>query len=195
LVIGEFCSLLFNFSIYMKAMLKKRLGFTLIELLIVIGILGILVVAVLLTLNPAEAQRKARDADRMKDLGTLQAIVDQLVNSGTPIVGCLTSGAGCTTISAGVGSQPCAANFLGMDVCAYAQNVPLDPQNGQSRTFILGASSLTRAAVYGARVNGSSYEVAVFQESTANARNVTSDGGSGTNAAYAAEAGSDLTLL
>lgn len=64
----------------MKKIFQK--GFTFVELLIVLGILAILIATVLLTMNPAEAQRKARDAQRMKDLVTLQAIMDQAVSDG-----------------------------------------------------------------------------------------------------------------
>ena len=59
-----------------------RRGFTLIELLVVVGILAVLVVTILITLNPAEAQKKARDTKRMKDLATLQAIVLQWTQDG-----------------------------------------------------------------------------------------------------------------
>jgi prepilin-type N-terminal cleavage/methylation domain-containing protein len=48
-------------------------GFTLIELLIVIGIVVILSVAVVLTLNPAQLLRQARDATRISDLNTLKS--------------------------------------------------------------------------------------------------------------------------
>lgn len=58
--------------------LKKKLllSFTLIELLIVIGILSILVVTILITLNPGLANKKARDVKRKKDLSTLQAALE-----------------------------------------------------------------------------------------------------------------------
>lgn len=48
-------------------------GFTLIELLIVIGIIAVLSVVVLLTLNPAELLRQSRDSNRISDLGTLKS--------------------------------------------------------------------------------------------------------------------------
>ena len=47
-------------------------GFTLIEILLVIGILAILSVVVLLTLNPAELLRQSRDADRVSDFALIR---------------------------------------------------------------------------------------------------------------------------
>jgi prepilin-type N-terminal cleavage/methylation domain-containing protein len=51
----------------------KTKGFTLIELLIVVGILAILSVVVLLTLNPAQLLQQSRDATRISDLATLNS--------------------------------------------------------------------------------------------------------------------------
>jgi prepilin-type N-terminal cleavage/methylation domain-containing protein len=48
-----------------------RKGFTLIELLVVIAIIAILAVVVILTLNPAELLRQARDSNRVSDMATL----------------------------------------------------------------------------------------------------------------------------
>lgn len=48
-------------------------GFTLIELLVVIAIIAVLSVVVILTLNPAEILRQARDSNRVSDLSTLKS--------------------------------------------------------------------------------------------------------------------------
>ena len=48
-------------------------GFTLIELLVVIAIIAILAVVVVLTLNPAELLRQARDSNRVSDFATLKS--------------------------------------------------------------------------------------------------------------------------
>jgi prepilin-type N-terminal cleavage/methylation domain-containing protein len=52
---------------------KQRSGFTLIELLVVIAIIAILAVVVVLTLNPAELLRQARDSNRVSDLATIKS--------------------------------------------------------------------------------------------------------------------------
>jgi prepilin-type N-terminal cleavage/methylation domain-containing protein len=52
---------------------KNRSGFTLIELLVVIAIIAILSVVVILSLNPAELLRQARDSNRISDMATLKS--------------------------------------------------------------------------------------------------------------------------
>jgi prepilin-type N-terminal cleavage/methylation domain-containing protein len=54
---------------------KKQKGFTLIELLVVIAIIAILAVVVILTLNPAELLRQARDSSRVSDFATLKSSI------------------------------------------------------------------------------------------------------------------------
>ncbi len=53
----------------------KTKGFTLIELLVVIAIVAILAVVVILTLNPAELLRQARDSNRISDLNTMKSTI------------------------------------------------------------------------------------------------------------------------
>jgi prepilin-type N-terminal cleavage/methylation domain-containing protein len=53
--------------------IKNRSGFTLIELLVVIAIIAILSVVVILTLNPAELLRQARDSNRVSDMATIKS--------------------------------------------------------------------------------------------------------------------------
>ena len=54
---------------------KTRKGFTLIELLVVIAIIAVLSVVVILTLNPAELLRQARDSNRISDLATMKSAI------------------------------------------------------------------------------------------------------------------------
>lgn len=58
-------------------------GFTLLELLIVIAIISILFVGVVVTLNPAETLKKARDTQRVTDLSTLKTAISLYVNETT----------------------------------------------------------------------------------------------------------------
>jgi prepilin-type N-terminal cleavage/methylation domain-containing protein len=54
---------------------RHQKGFTLIELLVVIAIIAILAVVVVLTLNPAELLRQARDSNRTSDFATLKSAI------------------------------------------------------------------------------------------------------------------------
>ena len=77
---------------------STRSGFTLIELLVVIAIIAILSVVLILTLNPAELLRQARDSNRVSDLATLKSAISlYLADVSSPsIIGsnthCMTSG-------------------------------------------------------------------------------------------------------
>ncbi len=50
-------------------------GFTLVELLVVVALVAVLAVVVVLTLNPPELLRQARDAARVSDIGTLNKAI------------------------------------------------------------------------------------------------------------------------
>jgi prepilin-type N-terminal cleavage/methylation domain-containing protein len=72
---------------------KNQKGFTLIELLVVIAIIAILAVVVILTLNPAELLRQARDSNRVSDFATLKSALGLYaadVNTTTPMYGSTT---------------------------------------------------------------------------------------------------------
>ena len=101
---------------------KSAKGFTLIELLVVIAIVAILSVVVILTLNPAELLRQARDSNRLSDISTLrgaialyQADLNQVVL--TPSGGenvCYTS---TSTLTGGV--DQCGSNGTALFASAY----------------------------------------------------------------------------
>jgi prepilin-type N-terminal cleavage/methylation domain-containing protein len=158
-------------------------AFTLVELLIVIGIIGLLAVTLLVTLNPAEAQRKTRDAKRIKDASTLQAIIEQVISDGVVIpAGANTLGGTAAnpaaSSTAGATSDCGATNWFGLDVCTYAKQVPVDPLNGKTVTVVTGAATTGAVtADYRARVTAGDYEINVRQESTSNRTKVTQDGG------------------
>ncbi len=166
-------------------------AFTLVELLIVIGIIGLLAVTVLLTLNPAEAQKRTRDTKRISDAQKIQAILEQYVNDGVAVQGAWTTaitaaGAGTTSVGAGnAQSQPCATNWLGVNVCAYASSMPTDPSNNQRRTCTNSSGTAVNNCLmfYYVRFSGtnvapgSDYEIGVRQEATSNASKLSGDGG------------------
>lgn len=91
---------------------KREAGFTLLELLIVVSIIAILSVALVLVLNPAEALKKSRDAQRMSDLSTIKTALGLLLTStstpsldntfGAAASTCLSSVTGVANIAAKV---------------------------------------------------------------------------------------------
>ena len=174
-------------------MKKTNNAFTLIELLIVIGILAVLVVVVLLTINPTEVQRKARDTQRMKDVSTLQTAIQQYLDNNAPP-------AAVVNVTSAGGTTTCAANWTGLNLCNYINSVPLDPTNNTLRQAAgangAGACPATTAAqtmVYRLYISTSGdYEVNVRQESPSNCKNLVNDGG---NSNQWAELGSTNTAL
>jgi prepilin-type N-terminal cleavage/methylation domain-containing protein len=60
-------------------------GFTLIELLVVIAIVVVLSVVLVITLNPAQLLRQARDSTRISDLSTMKSALSlYLADVGSP---------------------------------------------------------------------------------------------------------------
>ncbi len=55
---------------------ESRKSFTLIELLVVLALVAILSVVVILTLNPAELLKQARDSNRLSDLSTINTALN-----------------------------------------------------------------------------------------------------------------------
>jgi prepilin-type N-terminal cleavage/methylation domain-containing protein len=55
---------------------KNRSSFTLIELLVVLALVAILSVVVVMTLNPAELLKQARDSNRLSDLATVNTALN-----------------------------------------------------------------------------------------------------------------------
>lgn len=170
-----------------KSYFKK--GFTLIELLVVVGILAVLAVAALIAINPLEAQRRSRDSARLQDLARITAAVEAASND----VGQLwaanqalqTSSA--ATPNLGVRSQNCGAtNWLGVDLCQYLKQVPLDPQNGRPISVLDGtgtAAAPGRAAILRANyaltytAASGQYRVCAYLEGATNWAILSNDGG------------------
>jgi prepilin-type N-terminal cleavage/methylation domain-containing protein len=72
--------------------MKDERGFTLIELLVVLAIVAILSVVVILTLNPTELLKQARDSNRLSDLGTLKSAISlYLADVSPPFIGTSTN--------------------------------------------------------------------------------------------------------
>jgi prepilin-type N-terminal cleavage/methylation domain-containing protein len=164
--------------------LFNRNAFTIIELLVVVGIISILAIALLVTLNPTEAQKKSRDAKRLKDASTMQAILESYIaDGGAPFCTTACTSAGGT---AAANSQPCGAtNWMSTDLCEYAQSVPSDPINQAARTCATWSGTPAVPAAdnscdlyYQVMMLGSDYEINVRQESLDNADKLMNDPGS-----------------
>lgn len=178
-------------------------GFTLIELLIVIGILGVLVATVLLTIRPGDAQQVARDAQRIKDLEKIKTVLNLWLEDNT-IPGNLANTI-TTNIATGVNSTnnasgtSCSSSWLGNNVafnfCAYTDVIPIAPLNGLIRPGLTGGGTITNPTranlpapgfVYYARMRNSTvvvplnpgdFELRTPLESRKNASYIFNDGG------------------
>lgn len=132
-------------------------GFTLIELLIVIAILALLMSIIIITLNPAELLKKARDTKRVSDLNALRTALNLYVtDKASPdldIYGtCATntwfslsgddactslSGVQCTTtnrLTDGKGWVP--VDFGSISSGSPLSALPVDPTNAVSSTSL-----------------------------------------------------------
>lgn len=130
-----------NLNLNMNVKEKRDAGFTLLELLIVISIIAILSVALVLVLNPAEALRKSRDAQRISDLSTMKTALGlYLTSTSTPLLGgtgnatCKTNpatawGAGTFKIyySLPIASDITDANLDGATSALTSQQAAVDP--------------------------------------------------------------------
>lgn len=177
-------------------MLKKlNKGFTLIELLVVIAILGILATLVVLAINPAEAQRKGRDASRLSDLATVRKAIDLAIAEGMTLSGTVATPYSGT--SAGSRDASSALNYLGMDVSKYLSVLPIDPRQTATGVTLLSDGTTQIAAgamIYSFVSNGKTYELNAYIESTDNTAIPANDGGT---SATVYEIGSNpgLTLI
>jgi prepilin-type N-terminal cleavage/methylation domain-containing protein len=171
----------------MRNLTKK--AFTLVELLIVIGIIGLLAVTVLVTLNPAEAQKKTRDTKRLKDAQVIQTIVEQFLgDGGTPVnawaaPGVRSNMTATGALNAAIADMPCAAagNWLRINACPYVRTVPVDPMNNRDTTCATGAGATSACADISYQfaipaAGSSNYEVRMRLESVGNATKLAEGG-------------------
>jgi len=138
---------------------KHKRGFTLIELLVVIAILALLMSIIIITLNPAEMLRKARDTKRITDLSSIRTalnlymtdVVDpQLGTTTTCFVSLPSEAVGCTVtcgsaaicrtganlrLVTGAGWVP--VNFNQISSGSPLSALPVDPTNATSSTYWL----------------------------------------------------------
>ena len=172
--------------------MKKTKGFTLIELLVVLAIVAILSVVVILTLNPAELLKQARDSNRVSDLATMKSAISlYLADVVTPSIGTatlcyvsvstgVTSSSKCGAFTGAAATQTTSSaannrkvdatgwlpvNFASISTGAPIGNLPVDPSNTASLYYAYGATSTL------------TFEIDTVLESTKYASYMTGDGG------------------
>jgi len=135
-------------------------GFTLIELLVVIAILALLMSIIIITLNPAEMLKKARDSKRIADLNALRTALNLYITDQTsPSIGtanyCYFSTpastaptcyqtAGCTTpycvastaLRGVTGSGWIPVNFNAISSGSPLSALPVDPRNVTTSPYL-----------------------------------------------------------
>ena len=146
-------------------MKNTRTGFTLIELLVVIAIVAVLAVTVILTLNPAQLLRQARDSNRTQDLSTMKSAISlYLADVAVPSIGatancyasasstqsgsCLgtrfagVAGTWLTTSSLAVsGTGWIPVNFNSISAGAPVSALPIDPVNSATYFYAYRADA------------------------------------------------------
>lgn len=171
-------------------MIKSK-GFTLIELIIVIAIISILATTVVLVLNPAELLAKARDSQRLTDLGTIQSAISltlatatntsNIFNDPGPLI-TLPNAAPCgfgstncraatsTTLRAIDGSGWVSFDFTRNSGGPAITNLPIDPLNSGNYFY-----------AYMANKSFGTYELNARLESEAERGKMETDGGDNSN--------------
>jgi prepilin-type N-terminal cleavage/methylation domain-containing protein len=182
----------------MKKLFLKKSAFTLIELLVVIGIIAVLSLVVILTLNPAELLRQSRDSNRLSDLSTMNSALSlyltdvinpNLASSSINYLGCYVSattnatttakcgvftGAGITTNVSSTAANYRKVNSFGWLPVSF-DKISIGSPFGNlpvdptnSQIFYYSYAASTTVA----------YELDAFLESTKYTTNAANDGGS-----------------
>jgi prepilin-type N-terminal cleavage/methylation domain-containing protein len=105
---------------------KPASGFTLVEILVVIALIGVIVTALLFTLNPLEQLRKSNDGKRKSDLAQIQRGLELYYNDN----GSYPASSGTFTIMNGAISVPWGSAWT-----PYISILPKDPTSSRSYVY------------------------------------------------------------
>jgi len=185
---------------------NNKKGFTLIELLVVMGILGILMAVTILVINPAQYLARARDTQRINDIGAVNsAIGTYLANGGT----LTTMGTAANVTSASLGTVATPATTVVNTVRTGASGwVPIDLSASGLATLPMDPIYTTTGYGYLYYNNGADYEIDAnamesdYYKWSSTTNNVGKNDGGNNNTCAAAtagtcryEVGSNLTIL
>ena len=159
------------YSTMFKKLRQAQKGFTLVEILIVVALIAILAVIALITINPAEAQKRARDAQRLKEMGVMQGIVEQYITDNIGTISAMSA------VSTG-GTNGCTtAGWAGLNLCKYANTISQDPVNRSGEYTLTDGVVTTGTIGYQIQIDSNlRYRICSRMESAANAAKLTSDG-------------------
>lgn len=118
---------------------------------------------------PYNADRRARDNERVKDVTTIETILQQYLNENNSFpTGRCTSETPCRSIrflTRNADDTCRATNWLGFDVCEYATNLPVEPLNRQRATCVNGQQEQEGCGMeYRVVLDGALYEINVRME-------------------------------
>ena len=163
---------------------KSEKGFTLIELLVVLALVAILSVVVILTLNPAELLKQARDSNRTSDLSTLKSAISlYMADVNNPTIG--TSGQCITSASAASATANCGAfasssltasstqagvrningtgwipvNFSAISSGAPIGQLPVDPVNSATYYYAYGVTGTNQLFEIASKMESTKYNL------------------------------------
>jgi len=146
-------------------------GFTLVELLVVVAIIGILMAAVVLAINPLEIMKKGRDATRLSDMDSLRKAIDLVLADGGTLAVTAVPG---DSSAVGASRAVDGTGYVTVDVGQYLSILPVDPRNGASFTEAAGRTKVGKYLYFS---DGSTYELNCYLESASNVSKYATDGG------------------
>lgn len=141
---------------------RKTSGFTLIELLVVISIIGLLSSVVLSALNSARS--KARDAQRVRDLGELRKALALYYDKNGSYPDVTVSPRSSAEVSWNTAGNP----LYALVTQGFISKLPVDPKNTPSDNFLYDYSTDYSYFYNTGNVGNSTYDLVTRLENAGN---------------------------